>query len=126
MTAFCRYRNLAQSSLLIGLLFVLMVGCSAPPPTPQPTLPEGRDGVQITPTVPAPDFTEPSMPISAENINAIQYLGRLDAPGQPSTVFRYDISPDGTRLAGLNNDLLVGWDLLTGNVIFSTSRADAT
>lgn len=119
-----RHQYYLQNSLFFGLLVSILVACGASS-TPQPTRSEGRDGIQVTPTIPAPEFSEPAMPITAENVSQIEYIGRLDAPGEPSTVFRYDISPDGTRLAGLNNDLLISWDLLTGDVIFTTSRSEA-
>src|SRR5262249_3032586 len=55
----------------------------------------------------------------------IAYIGRLDARGTPSTVFAYAFSPDNSRMAGLNNDLLISWDLLSGQIVFNTSRGDA-
>ena len=55
----------------------------------------------------------------------IAYLGRLDAAGIASTVFAYAFSPDGSRLVGLNNEQLIGWDLVTGKLLFNTARLDA-
>jgi WD40 repeat protein len=39
--------------------------------------------------------------------------------------FIYAFSPDGSRLVGLNNEQLIGWDLVTGKLLFNTSRLDA-
>jgi WD40 repeat protein len=77
------------------------------------------------PTVPPPPWQESIETISLDNVQNIEYLGRLDAPGSPSTVFAYAVSPDSTRLAGLNNDQLLAWDLVSGNLIFATGRGDA-
>jgi hypothetical protein len=60
-----------------------------------------------------------------DNVENIEYLGRLDATGAPSTVFAYSVSPDSTRLAGLNNEQLLAWDLVSGALMFSTARGDA-
>jgi WD40 repeat protein len=63
--------------------------------------------------------------ISLDNVENIEYLGRLDATGTPSTVFAYAVSPDSTRLAGLNNEQLLAWDLVSGELLFSTARGEA-
>lgn len=76
------------------------------------------------PTVPPPLWQESVETISLDNVQAIEYLGRLDATGTASTVFAYAFSPDSTRLAGLNNEQLLEWDLVTGELIFSTARGD--
>jgi WD40 repeat protein len=38
-------------------------------------------------------------------------------------VFAHAFSPDGTRLVGLNNDLVLMWNLVTGRVAFSMQRS---
>jgi WD40 repeat protein len=103
------------------LLLFLAVACQpSGDRTPDPS------GRFPTPTVPAPTWIEPAGAITVDNAAQISYLGRLDAPGTPSTIFTYSFSPDGTRLAGLNNEQLLGWDLVTGERVFATGRVGAT
>ncbi len=77
------------------------------------------------PTVAPPEYVEAEQPISQENAARLSYLGRLDQPGRASTIFAHTFSPDGTRLAALDNELLLAWNLITGDLIFSTARGDA-
>lgn len=86
--------------------------------------PQGPGGPP-TATAPPPAYSEPAEPISSANITRVEYLGRLDAPGRPSTIFRHSFSPDGTRLVALNNELIVAWDLISGEVVFRSSRETA-
>lgn len=79
-----------------------------------------------TETVPAPNYREPVEPITLDNVMNIEYLGRLDAPGRKSTIFSWAISPDGTQLVAINNDLLLEWNIVTGSLNFNTSRRDVT
>lgn len=119
-------------SLLIVL--VVLAGCGGGDETTDPGAPTGaptatlivgpRDTV-FTPIPPAPEWVEAAQVISAENIRQIRLLGRLDAPGAPSTVFDYAFSPDGTRLAGLNNDFLLLWDLIDGSLVANNTRQRA-
>jgi WD40 repeat protein len=79
---------------------------------------------------PPPTFTplpwqEPAGPISGDNAAQALALGRLDVPGTPSTMFAFAISPDSTRLVGLDNDQMVGWNLVTGKLLFTTARQNA-
>lgn len=83
-------------------------------------------GLDPTATVPPPAYREPSTPITLENVSLIDYLGRLDTLGRKSTIFDWTISPDGTQLTALNNDLLMEWNLVTGRLNFNTSRLDVT
>ncbi|MFN8450801.1 MAG: hypothetical protein U0521_20035 [Anaerolineae bacterium] len=79
------------------------------------------------PTLAAPtQFHEAQQPITLNNIANVQYLGRLDQPDTPSTIFSYTISPDATRLVGLNNEQMLAWNLLDGSLLFRTSRSDTT
>ena len=101
-------------------------------PTVMPTVAEAQTtsrppvGLDPTLTVPAPTYREPTTPISLETAAQIDYLGRLDTPGRKSTIFNWMISPDGTQLVGLNNDLLMEWNLVTGQLNFNSGRQDAT
>ncbi|MFN8372340.1 MAG: hypothetical protein U0694_05625 [Anaerolineae bacterium] len=81
-------------------------------------------GATVTPT-PVP-LAESIEAISHDNINRIEPLGQLVGVDTPTTVFAYDISIDGARLAGLNNTQLLSWDLVTGALVFTTDRLEAT
>jgi WD40 repeat protein len=80
-----------------------------------------RDAPTGTPVA----WVESETAITLENADRLARLGRLDAPEAPSTVFAYAFSPDGARLAGLNNTHLIAWNLLSGERVFYTDRADA-
>jgi WD40 repeat protein len=103
---------------------LLLAACAQTPPTEAPPgtfAPVLRD----QPTLPAPVWVEGAEAITLENAPLISYIGRLDAASTPSTVFAYSFSPDGTRLAGLNNEQLIVWDLITGQLVFNTARDQA-
>ncbi len=106
---------------LVSFAALLLLTACGTTASPTPVAGDAR----LQPTVPPPAYVEPFQPITLENISSLRFLGRLDAPSAPTTVFTGAISLDGVRLAGLNNDLLVGWDLLTGEVVFATSRLEA-
>ncbi|MBC7871390.1 MAG: hypothetical protein H7Y09_11180 [Chitinophagaceae bacterium] len=104
-------------------LLLLLAACGStsdtPPATPQPT-------ERTVPTLPPPPaWTEATTALTLDNIAQARELGRLDPPGTLSTVFYHDFSPDSTRLAGLNNELLLAWDLITGRLVFSIPRQNA-
>lgn len=102
---------------------LLLAACSDAGPaatTPTPDL-----EVRAAPTVPPPAWVESAGVITLENANQLAYLGRLDGPAEPSTIFAHAIAPDGTRLAGLDNDQLIVWDLISGERAFGTARQDA-
>ncbi|MBC7813508.1 MAG: hypothetical protein H7175_20285 [Burkholderiales bacterium] len=86
--------------------------------TPGVATPNGRNPAPL----PAPTWVEAGVPISLDNITEIAYLGRLDVAGDSGTVFNHAFAPDATRLIGLNDQQLVAWDLLTGQLAFSTAR----
>ncbi|GAB1422072.1 hypothetical protein MASR2M15_22800 [Anaerolineales bacterium] len=72
-------------------------------------------------------YTEANEVLSPETIHKARLLGQLQQPESgPGTIFAYAISPDGTQLAGLSNDLLLSWDLITGKLIFSSSSQAAS
>jgi len=111
-----------KTSLCLAL-FLLLAACGstpdAPPTTPAPT-------ERTVPTLPPPPtWMEATTPLTLDNIAQARELGRLDPPGTLSTVFRHDFSPDSGRLAGLNNELLLAWDLITGRLVFSIPRQNA-
>lgn len=76
--------------------------------------------------VSAPEWREGINPVTLENVDQLAYIGRLSPPGDPSTQFESAISPDGTRMTALNTNNLVAWDLVTGDVVFSTARSEAS
>jgi WD40 repeat protein len=109
----------------ISILAVCLVAaaCSTQPeaPTPRP----GRVGPQqAAATAEAIPWREPVTPITLENATNVQLVGRLDMPGT-GTVFAHDFAIDGTRLAGINNDQLAVWDVITSEIVFTASRRDA-
>jgi WD40 repeat protein len=124
--------------IIVCLLSIVVVvtACSTETPTPEPTaiptvaqsILDSRPPVGLDPTatVPPPSYHEPTAPITLENVAQIDYLGRLDTPGRKSTIFSWAISPDGTQLAAVNNELLMEWNLVTGRLNFSTTRLDIT
>lgn len=108
--------------LLSGLL--LLAACVPtipPPPTPTGFVPQMRGAATATPV----PWVEGAAAITLDNVAQITRLGRLDARDTRSTVFAYAFSPDGTRLVGLNNDQLIAWNLLTGEIVFNTARGSA-
>jgi WD40 repeat protein len=107
---------------LVALLALLLAACGAPR-QPEPTQIPGPAARQVAQIPEAPDWREPADVITRENISGIELLGRLDPPGeQLSTVFDYAFSIDGTELAGLNSDLLIVWDLISGERLVSRAR----
>lgn len=103
---------------------LLLAACLPAVPTPEPTpgfVPSNR----LAPTPTPPPWTDGVEPVTLENAGRIARLGRLDAQTAPSTVFAYALAPDSARLAGLNNEQLIVWDLLTGGIVFNTARAEA-
>ena len=83
---------------LIGLL--LLTACM---PTTVNSTQYPNANVRPQPTVPPPPWVPSSAPIALDNVAKVVTLGRLDQPSTPSTVFAFSVSPDTTRLAGLNN-----------------------
>ena len=104
------------------LLALLLAACA-------PSAPENNDIVgdsRNAPTQPPPIWVESASEITLDTVPQIRLLGRLDNPTTPSTIFHHALSPDGTRLAGLDNEQLVVWDLITGETVFATARREAT
>jgi WD40 repeat protein len=111
-------------------MVMLIVGACAtiaptPVNTPQPTV-AGPNETFSTAIPPAPAWRSPTRLITRQTVAEIENLGRLDFGGTPSTIFAYAFSPDGTRLVGLNNTNLVGWDLITGQFMLNNTRQNAS
>lgn len=102
-----------------GFLLLLLLAACAPGGNP------GDSGERVPATLPPPSYVEPAEVLTLENAVQAAYLGRLDQPGASSTIFNYSFSPDSTRLAGLSNDLVIVWDLLTGGIVATTARGGA-
>lgn len=98
------------------LLTLLLLAACAPPAPADP---------RIVPTLPPPAWVESAAPITLDNVARLAYLGRLDSLDEPSTIFAHALSPDGTRLAGLDNSQLIVWDLLSGAALYGTARGAA-
>lgn len=105
----------------------MAAACS--PPAQNNDTSGGGDGARPTnaPTLLAPTrFVEAQQPITLNNVSGIQYLGRLDLPGTPSTLFSSAVSPDATRLVALNNEQVLAWNLLDGKLLFQNARGEVT
>lgn len=109
----------------LWLFILLLAACGTPaaPPTPPPL----EAGAVVNATAgaapKAPEYREAAQAITTQNVNQIAYLGRLDSlEGARSSLFQHAFSPDGTRLAALNNEFAFSWDLITGEMLTSISR----
>lgn len=97
---------------------ILLAACS-------PSINQPANDSRSAPTSQPPAWIESADVISLENVADIRSLGRLDSTGPPSTIFAHALSPDGTRLAGLDNEQLIVWDLVKGSVVYGTGRGEA-
>ncbi len=108
----------------VGLLIAMLAACQPGTPVP-PTRPPADDGRNPT-AAPAPLWIEAVDPIGRGSVPRLTLLGRLDPPSGASTAFTSALAPDGTRLAALNNDQVIAWDLITGAAVFQTARVNYT
>lgn len=113
------------------LVFLLLAACVPAPAdsnlnNPNPLLDSSGEMVRGAPTQPPPAWIDSAEAVTLETVPRIQLLGRLDSALAPSTIFDHSLAPDGTRLAGLDNEQLLVWDLITGETVFSTGRREAT
>ncbi len=113
--------KLWTAAMLWMLSVLLLTACAGSPPTPDDTV-NSRTG----PTSLPPAWVQSADVITLENVPELRYLGRLDSTSEPTTIFAHSLSPDGTRLAGLDNEQLMVWDLISGETIFGTARSSAT
>ena len=104
------------TKLLLGLGLLLLSGCIAAPSGPTPT--PNREQLQAQPTPVPPAYSEPFEVLSLDNLEQIGYIGQLAAPPGSGSVFAHAFSNDGTRLAGLTNNTLIVWDVLTGDMLY--------
>jgi WD40 repeat protein len=115
-----------KTLMSIAMLLVLSA-CAGTTSAPTP---EGQFNTQRTtpePTVGAPEYRTANTRLDAQSASQLQYLGRLDNTSSiPSSIFAHDISPDGTRLAAINNDIVIVWDLISGQQVFFEGRFDAS
>ncbi len=115
-----------RAYLITYLLILCGIGVLAAcaPAAPTPDRPPQTDA---TPTaLPTPGgWTPAAKPIILGGISGLRELGTLAVPEPPSTVFAHALTLDNTRLYGLNNDHLIGWDLLTGQRLFNAPREEA-
>lgn len=107
--------------LLAALLCLMLAACA---PTVAPDAPPA-EGVTPTPLPTPGGWTRAAEPVSLTNAGRLRELGTLAVPEPPSTVFAHALALDNTRLYGLNNDHLIGWDLLTGERLFANPREGA-
>jgi WD40 repeat protein len=91
-------------------------------PTLDPAQGVATDPITATPMV----YTPAAEVISVGNAARIQRLGTLASPDAVQSGFvTYAMAPDGTRLAALDINNLVVWDLLDGSVAFTAPRDGA-
>ncbi len=102
---------------------MLLAAAACVPVPPEATATTSRREELLQPTTPPPDYREPFFPVTLENVEEVELLGRLD-PDQANigSVSDYAFSLDSTRLVVLTRERVVGWDLLTGEVVFGTPR----
>jgi WD40 repeat protein len=105
---------------IAALIVVILLPACASAPVGQP------DPQRSTPTPTAAPWRASAAPVSLDNITQVAALGRLDQPDVTSTIVDFALTPDSTRLAALTNTQLIVWDLLTGQVVFSSGRSEAT
>jgi len=117
MSAFHRYSR-------IVVLTLVLAGCGSTdtPPAATPSLEPRRDPTAL----PTPaGWTAAGRALTLDSIPQLRELGRLDAPEPPSTIFAYALSLDSALLAGLNNEFVLAWDLISGDQIFISERRGA-
>src|SRR5690606_10744495 len=100
-------------------LLALLVLAACAQATPAPSI---IDSPREVPTQPAPAWVEPAGVIGLDNVPRVRLLGRLESTDAPSTIFNNALSPDGTLLAGLDNERLIVWDFLNGETVFDIGR----
>ena len=115
---------------LFGILclMLMLVACNEATPdvtnTPAPTAETTDNQAAPEATI---EYREAITAITLDNATQMQAIGKLTAPaGSTSTLFAHSFSLDGTRLVAINQDFLVSWNLVTGQMIFTTSRLNAS
>ncbi len=100
---------------------ILLAGCGG---TPAPTAPATLDLSRPTSAMlpPLPEWREASEPITLENITQLERLGVLSVPDGSGTLYGYAISPDNTQFAAINDAWLLAWNLVTGELLFRSTR----
>lgn len=102
------------------LVFLLLLPACASAPVGE------ADPARNPPTPTVAPWRASGGTITLDNVTQVAALGRLDQPDVTSTVLDYALTPDSTRLAALTNTQLIVWDLLTGQVVFSSGRSETT
>jgi WD40 repeat protein len=132
-----------------GILLALLAACTggaeeeAPTPTDPATdtsnaivvtlgssgLRESADDTTNRLTVPTLDpdvaWIPPAQPVTRENAFEMTYLGQLQPPDPPSSVTAVSFTTDGTEAVLMNNDYLIGFNLITGQLTFTNTRQGA-
>lgn len=112
------------------LMFGLWLAACTPQADPTPDSSTPMDGEERQTATPVPLTVEgwltAAEPITPQNIMRLRPLGELHTVEPASTLFTYALSPDQTRLAALNLDVLTVWDLVNGETLFTQSHGGAT
>jgi WD40 repeat protein len=104
------------------VLVLYLAAACVPAPT-EPTATPSRLDELRQPTVPPPSYREPFFPVTLDNVETVELLGRLD-PDQPNigSVSSYAFATDSTQLAALTRERVLSWDLITGELVFGVPR----
>jgi WD40 repeat protein len=126
-----------RQGILALIVALIMTGCggNSSPSTPVPPTPTregvvedlGGAGTRPTPR-PATDtirWTEAAEALTAQNAAQIINTGVIRPPSPLGTIFHYSFSTDGTRIVMINDSYLMGYDLITGEMLFQTARQGA-
>ncbi|TVR21596.1 MAG: hypothetical protein EA396_07680 [Anaerolineaceae bacterium] len=124
---------------IIGAAVMLLAACAGsaedapPPPTDDGTTIEDLGGTGARDIAPVilptrdPSLSWPDAPavLTAESVAQVVNLGLLRAPDPASTIFHHHFSADGQKLVALNDSYLLGYDLRTGETLFTNTRQQA-
>lgn len=111
--------------VLLACCVAVTLTAACIPTDPAPTETPSREELRDMPTPTPPAWQEPFTPVTLANVDEVRFIGRLDPPSVGAgSVFNFAFSIDGTRLAALNQEQLVVWDLITGEIVFTAARRD--
>ncbi|MCU0474600.1 MAG: hypothetical protein MUC99_00545 [Anaerolineae bacterium] len=115
---------MSRVPVLILLLAACALVAACAPAAPQPDRPP-EGGATPTPLPTPAGWVSPSEVVSLRTAARLRELGSLAVPEPPSTVFAHALPLDNSRLYGVNNTHLLGWDLQTGETLFAAPREEA-
>lgn len=128
-----------RCAVMIGAAVMLLAACAspaedAPPPATDDSITiedlggtGARDIVPVTLPTRDPSLSWPdaAAALNAESAAQVVNIGLLRAPDPASTVFHHHFSVDGRKLIALNDSYLLGYDLESGETLFTNTRQQA-